>query len=902
MRGLVWAWVVGVTALGSGPFPSRGGDAMAQSLRQESRSEVDYGKLDFLAGVERQVLDNGMTVLVKSDRRLPIVSIVTGYRVGSVHEPEGTSGLAHFLEHMLFKGTDRYGKGEIDRLTIRAGGSNNAYTENDFTQYWFTVSSDTLDQFLQIEASRMRHSLLDQKEFDQERNVVTEELYRLLDSPWGKLHYEIDQAVFKSHSYRRPGWGFEEDLKTVKHATMRDFYQRYYGPNNATMVIVGDVDRAKTFARVRELFGSIPKVEEAAPPTEPEPPQKAENRLEIKTDKAFDRLALAFRAGRVGSDEDFTLDVIQQLLSHGKDSRLYRRLIVRDRTATSVEAMNNARRYDGVFYVFAEVSEERQPAEAEAAILEELEQLKSKPVAPRELQKAKNILTASFIFAKETYQSLADEIAAREALGAPQYLREYLGRINAVTAEQIQAVARGVFRKENRTVARALAKRERRARSAGDGPASAEFGEYHEYRLPNGLTLLVKPRPGLPIVTVDAYVHAGTLTEPAEKAGVAALTGRLLDQGFVTPDGRTKTAEQIAEEVEFTGARLTTSSEGIAIKALTRDLPLAYDFLRDMLLHASFPKDKVELYRQHQLEEIQAVGDSPSDLVYEMMMKEIYAGHPLERPANGRTETVSKLTREDIVAHHRAYYRPDNTIIAVAGDVTPEAVAKDLRARFADWTAPATKIPRPPAPSRQSKPKLVSEYRATNQVNVCFGHLSVPSAHPDFYALRVFEYIFCRSTGFVDRLSRIVREEMHLAYEVWGTATQLAEYPAPFLVYIGTGAQNGDRARAAAMKILEELLREGPKEEELETAKDYLIRNVPFAWDSTDGLARYMVTTRRLRLGIDWPLRYAQGIAAVGKEDVIRAARTHLSPEALTTIIVGPVDKDGKVIEDAGNK
>jgi zinc protease len=322
------------------------------------------------------------------------------------------------------------------------------------------------------------------------------------------------------------------------------------------------------------------------------------------------------------------------------------------------------------------------------------------------------------------------------------------------------------------------------------------------------------------------------------------------------------------------------------------------DFMRDALLHPSFPKEKVELYRDQQLAQIAAVSDDPAELARERWHQEVFAGHPLERPSVGLDETVKKLARADVVAHHRAFYRPDNTIVSLAGDFEPAAMLAELRRRFDGWSAEPTVVPPLPAIARAEKGKTVIEFRKAKQINLCFGHVSVPHTHPDFHALRVFEQVFCSSPAFTDRLSRTVREEEYLAYALGGHVVALERHPAPFMVFIGTGVENKLKAHDVALRIVKELLADGPKEEELEVAKGYLTRSLPFRWQSADEAARYMVTCRRLRLGIDWPLRYRAGIAAVTKEDVLRASRAHIVPDALTTVIVGPVDKDGRVVEE----
>src|SRR5262245_16581790 len=205
-------------APGSAPPPKE-----SAPVTTKAPKSLDVGKLDLLKGIERRVLANGMTVFVKEDHRLPIATVVTSYRVGSVHEVEGATGLAHFLEHMMFKGTSKLKKGEIDAITFEAGGSNNAYTTNDYTAYWFTVHSETFDRFLEIEADRMRNCLLDKKEWEQELQAVIEELNRSLDSPWGLLWHEIEPAVFKTSSYHHPVIGFRKDLDNMKYENMVTF-------------------------------------------------------------------------------------------------------------------------------------------------------------------------------------------------------------------------------------------------------------------------------------------------------------------------------------------------------------------------------------------------------------------------------------------------------------------------------------------------------------------------------------------------------------------------------------------------------------------------------------------------------------------------------------------------------
>jgi zinc protease len=883
---------------GASPTPDAGSSPKeSPTVKSSSAPTLDVSRLDLLKGLERRVLGNGMTVLVKEDHRLPIATVVTSYRVGSVHEVEGATGLAHFLEHMLFKGTRTLKKGEIDAITFEAGGMNNAYTTNDYTAYWFTVHAESFDRFLEIEADRMRNCLLDRSEWESELKVVIEELNRSLDRPWGRLYHEIEPAVFKNSSYHHPVIGFRKDLENMKYEDMVKFYQDHYGPNNATMVVFGDVKKDAVFARVQDLFGRIPPVKEAVPPKMPEPPAEKEARLEFETDKSLHRLGVAYRSDRVGTPTDIRLDVLSQILATGKDSRLYKKLVDGNGPCSEVSTANDSRRHDGVYFVFAELREKRDPGEVEKTILEELERLKKEPVSSREIQKAKNIISSNFVYSKERQYSLADDIARFEAFGVPEYLKEYLARIHAVTAAELQESARALFTKENRTAAVARAKARRTPPAPSVSGSSAEFGEYYEYRLSNGLTILVKPKRDLPIVSMQAYVDAGQGSEPEEKAGVSTLLGMLLDQGVAPPGGTARSAEDIAVLVDFTGTQLSTTATGVAIKTLTPHEQAMYDLLRDLLLYPTLPAEKVADKKDLQLSELRGRSDAPEIVARDLFNEAVYEGHPMHRPDQGYAKTVELLTRADVAAHHRRCFRPDNTIIAVAGDVNPQSVLRDLRKRFLEWAAPGpTDLAALPAVVRQRRPKRVVESRETNQINYVVGHLSVDRNHPDYFALRVLEHVFCRSTGFADRLSKTVRDDAGMAYEVWGILTQGADrWPGPFMIYIGTAAENGAKPLDMTLKIIDDLQGEGPTDAEIARAKNYLLRSLPFAWEATDQLAQYMITLRRLNLGIDYPARYVRAIRAVTKDDLLRVAREHLNSSALTTVIVGPVDKEGNV-------
>src|SRR5689334_1641068 len=306
-------------------------------------------------GVRKTVLANGLTVLTKELHDKPVVATILWYRVGSRNEELGQTGKSHFLEHMLFKGTEKYGKGAIDLLTLKNGGSNNAFTWLDFTAYYFTFASDRWQTALEIEADRMRNTLFDEAEFESEKQVVEEELRIGLDGPWEVLENEVWATAFRQHPYHWPTVGWLDDLESATGADMKAYYDKWYHPRNATLVLVGDFNTADTIAKVEELFGSIPMGPDAKPLRIVEPQQKGEKRVTVKKETPIERLLIAYHAPAVGHEDSFALQIAEAILSTGKSSRLYQRLVERDQSVTNASASFHDHIDPSLFYIKAEI-------------------------------------------------------------------------------------------------------------------------------------------------------------------------------------------------------------------------------------------------------------------------------------------------------------------------------------------------------------------------------------------------------------------------------------------------------------------------------------------------------------------------------------------------------------------
>ena len=413
-------------------------------------------------GARKTVLANGLTVITKEVHDKAVVATVIWYRVGSRDEELGQTGKSHFLEHMLFKGTEKYGKGEIDLLTLKNGGANNAFTWLDFTAYYFTFAADRWQASLEIEADRMRNTIFAEEEFLSEKQVVQEELRIGLDGPWEALENEVWATAFRQHPYHWPTVGWLDDLESATAADMKAYYDRWYHPGNATLVMVGDFETAPVLARVEELFGIIPPGPEPQRSRIVEPPQRGEKRVVVKKETPVERLLVGFHAPPVAHADSYAMQVIEAVLSTGRSSRLYQRLVEQDRSVTSASASFHDHIDPSLFYFKAELKPGYALRDVETAIYSEVERLKSEPISGADIAKARRQIEADLVMSHEEPLQQAillgqfETIAAAERISAEsrgyRYLNTLVSRIRAVTPEDIMRVCRQYFTPENRTV------------------------------------------------------------------------------------------------------------------------------------------------------------------------------------------------------------------------------------------------------------------------------------------------------------------------------------------------------------------------------------------------------------------------------------------------------------------
>jgi zinc protease len=404
-------------------------------------------------GIEEYKLDNGLTVLIREDHSSPVVSVQVWYKVGGRFDQTGVTGISHFLEHMMFEGTERYGPGEMDRIIRRNGGEKNAFTGRDYTAYYENLASDRYEIALDIEADRMHNLALHPDRIARERGAVLEERRLRENSPTGRLFEELSSAAYMAHPYQWPILGWTSDIESITRDDLLKHYRTYYVPNNATVIIIGDVSPKEALARVEEHFGEIPRGEDPPPVRTKEPTQTGERRVVVRKEAETPYVIVAYHAPELGHPDEYVLQVIEEIISTGKSSRLYRELVREQGIALSAWGGYEMRADPSLFYCGGTPESGHTAEELEQAIYTQIERLKSEPVSERELTKAANQIEARLIFSLDRNYRMGTMLGRYATQLSYHYLGELLPNIRAVTAEDILRVAKKYFVTQNRTVA-----------------------------------------------------------------------------------------------------------------------------------------------------------------------------------------------------------------------------------------------------------------------------------------------------------------------------------------------------------------------------------------------------------------------------------------------------------------
>jgi zinc protease len=795
--------------------------------------------------VEREVLPNGLTVLVRRDESAPVVAIVTHVKAGYFDETDDVVGIAHVLEHMYFKGTPSRGVGVIAKETKASGGYLNASTIYDHTVYYTVLPSSGLVAGLEIQADAYANSVIDASELSRELEVIIQEAKRKADNPPAVTTETLFELLHDQHRMRRWRIGREPGLRRLTRDDLVRFYRNFYRPSSTILSIVGDIDVGETLSHVRRLYGGL----EAAPVSRDVGPEETSpdrfRYRELSGDIAQAEIVLGWRTPATMHEDTPLLDLASGILGSGRASRLYR--AVRERQlAASVSAYNYTPTDLGVFVVHAEMPV-GSAVPASRAIWEQVRSVREDGVLPREVTRAQRVFDSRWLRHLESMEGQATHLAEWEALGDWQLGDRYYERVMSAGPAGIAEVA-GRYLTPDRAgwvlyrpsaaepvtadaaTARALLESERPARlpappEVGEPAAppslarldlEREEGPVRVYRTAAGVPVLVRRRPGAPITHIGVYALGGAATEPAALGGLSTLLVRTSLKGT-----ERRSATTIAEESELLGAVIGTSATAdgigwtISVPA-TRVAP-AIDLVADIVQRPTFPDDALDTERTVALANVAQQRDDMYRYPVRLAMQAAYGSHPYARSVLGTDETLGAIEARAVRAWHRDRVMRAPAVIAVVGDVDPDDIAAQLGLALGDLVAANVDLIAPP--QWPEEPAMLAESRDKAQTALVVA-FDGPARRDDArFATALVAGI---ASGLGGRFFDELRDRQSLAYTVQASASERLLAGA-FISYIATSPDREEVARRGLLREFGKLRDADVTSEELDRAKTYAI-------------------------------------------------------------------------------
>jgi zinc protease len=872
---------------------------------------------------EKYRLGNGLEVILAPNKRLPIVAVNLWYHVGAANETRDRTGFAHLFEHMMFTGTKHIPRGLDDRMLEAAGVvDSNATTSFDRTNYFDTLPANQLELGLWIHADRMGYLLdaLDQKALSNQQDVVRNERRETTENrPYGIVDEALFAALFpEGHPYRAAIIGSHADIQSATLTDVRDFFKRYYRPNNATLVIAGDFDPASAKRWVRKYFGSFERGDDVPKPALVTPRITQARRITVTDRIELPRVDLAWLTPAAYAPGDAALTIAAEILAGGKSGRLYKSLVYRDQLAQTVSADQEAYAQTGIFLVQALARPGRTPDELEAALDKELTALAAQGPTQAEVDRAWRSIERRML---EGLEKIGGQSGIANRLnhynhytGDPGFLARDLERYRRVTPEDVQRAAEAWLGPDARVSVHAergekklapevpaseivAGERATEAINAEQAwrakpPAAGRFVAPRlpvpaTFRLANGLTVYHLERAALPVVTVRLVVNAGLGANPPKAPGVSDFTLAMLDEGTKTRDAPAL-ADAFAQLGAEFGSHTTRDASVLELDTLAAQFPAALSLLADVTLRPAFAPAEIERQRASRLAAVIAARDDPASLADAAFRRALYgSAHPYGQTTLGTAASIRAIDRSALERFWQRWFRPDNAALIVVGAIARPRLHALVAREFGAW-AGAAPSDRPAAAPLASKaiaaPLVLLDHPGVNQTELRVGRVGAARTTPDFFALQLLNEIL--GGAYTSRLNANLRETQGFAYGAF-SRFDFGRQPGPFTV--ATSVRT-DATAAAVSEIRSELggmIDRPPSAAEFAKARSALIRSLPGAFEKSAGIAGSFVNLFVYGLPPRYYETLPQRVRRVRPADVDAAAKRYLDPASMVVIGVG---------------
>lgn len=882
-------------------------------------------------------LANGLHVILHEDHSTPIVAVNIWYHVGSKNEVPGRTGFAHLFEHMMFQGSKNYDENYFTPIQ-EAGGNLNGSTNTDRTNYWEVVPSNFLELAIFMEADRMGTlpDAMTMAKLNNQRDVVKNEKRQRYDNvPYGTVGAKIAETLYPpSHPYHWLTIGSLEDLTAASLDDVKDFFRRFYTPNNASLCIAGDFNPAEAKQWVQKYFGPIKRGPETRKLNVAQPVLDKEIRMTIDDRAVLARDYMTWHTVPHFAKDEAALNMLAAILAGGRTSRLYKSLVYDKQTAQMVNAFNGSRELAGTFQITATARPQRNPddvkkniAEIERAVDAEIERIKAEPPTADELARVYNSIEAEFVYGLQTvggFGGKSDQLNAYQTFtGRPDYFERDLERYRQVTPADIQRVARE-YLTDKRLVLTVMpragggggdrtARRPEEASAEADQPTSAagakkgtsaealkanlpkpkpdptlRLPRVERRKLSNGLDVEFVRYDKLPIVNLHLLIKSGGAADTNAKSGLSSLTAAMMEEGT-----KSRSSLDISNALANVGARFNISSNWDSTSAnlltTTRQLDPALDVFADVIANPAFPAQEFSRIKRQRLIALQQQRDNANAIANIVYSSLLYGNtHPYGRSLTGTSTTLTSLTRDDVQHFYDTYYRPNNATLVVVGDVDAAALMPKLEKAFANWKSadvPRVDLATGALPQRdKAKIYLVDRPGAAQSV-IEIGQVGVARSTPDYFPLLVLNTILGGS--FISRVNLNLREDKGYTYGA-RTAFEYRMGAGPFVATAGVQTAVTKQAVVEFMRELNDIRGKRPASAaEIEYAKQAIIRRFPAGFETPGEIATNLSTAALFGLPDDYFNSYISQVRAVTESDVNRVAQKYLDPSHMAILVVG---------------
>lgn len=849
------------------------------------------------------VLDNGLTVIIHEDHKAPIVATNIWYHVGSKNERQGKTGFAHLFEHLMFNGSEHH-KTDYFKAVDKIGATDlNGTTNSDRTNYFQTVPTSSLDQILWLESDRMGYMVnsIDQAILDEQRGVVQNEKRQGDNEPYGQVWEAITKATYPTgHPYSWEVIGSMEDLNAASLEDVRTWFKTYYGPNNATLVIAGDVKTEEALEKVKKYFGGL----QAGPPVTKFtawPAKRTGYQRQVMQDRVPQaRIYMVWNIPEDGNWESNMLDVAAGILSSGKTSRLYKRLVYTDQIATSVGAFASTQEIAGQLIITATAKPGVELSKIEAAINDELNKFIKEGPTAEELEKLKARTYSNLVQGFERvggFGGKSDILASNQTFfNNPDFYKASIQQVMDAKAEDVKAMASkwltdGVYVLEVVPFKEAkptIADTDRSKLPELGTPPTPTFPTFQKAKLSNGVNIILAERKAIPAVNMALSFDAGFAADFGAKAGTNKLMMNMLDEGT-----KNRTALQISEDIESLGSRISTSAgldqSYIFLNSLKSNLDKSLEIFADVLINPTFPDNELDRLKKEQVVGIKQEKARPNAATQRVISKLLYGdNHIYSNPftGSGTEASVASISKEDLQKAYKSWIVPSNATLIVVGDITIDELKQKMEAALKGWkggNAPKKQIANVSLPSKQVI-YLIDRPQAQQSV-VMVANL-VPAANTlNEAAADLANGII--GGEFTSRINMNIREDKHWSYGA-GSAVRNTAGQQPFYVYTSVQSDKTKETIQEITRELNEYVGDKPAtNEEIANNQNNMLLQIPGTYETGGAVLNTINKMVSSNLKDSYPQDYAKSLRAAKAADVHKAAKQLIYPDKLTWVVVG---------------